>query len=522
MDLPSTEQHAQGSTAVAPTFMQRIFTRNFMNVALLMLMPMLFSSFLNLQRLLVIDPDVWWHLANARMLFATHHFIWADTYSFTVHGQLWVNPEWLSEIPLWLSYRIFNLQGLYLVAWLGICANILFVYWRAMRVSNHVGAAFYAAGIASLMMTVNCSPRTIQFAYIALSAELAILETGTPKRQKLLWLLPPLFCVWINLHGTWIIGLALLGLYIVSGLFSFNKGVFEQTAFSAPERKRLITVFALSAAALFINPYGWRLVWNPFDMMFNQSTNIGNISEWTPLTFGSMEGVAVLSGIAIMILAACLRPRKWRIHELAFVLFAWFAALDHHRFAYLAAVITTPFVAADFARTFFSEPDNKTIPAMNALLAAVAAVAMFFLFPSQKALREGIDTWFPPRLLASIQPTWRTWAWDDLGGMMIFMGKPVFYDSRVDIFDHNGILQDYLTAMHGRDVFEMLDKYKIDHVLVMKNMPMAYILSRSSGWQLTGTEERHDQVFVMFAKDTSSHLVPEDAKPISPQRHTGH
>ncbi len=518
MDSSPTEQLTSDMSArIPPTLMERIFTRNFMNIALLILMPMLFAPFLNLQRLLVIDPDVWWHLSNARLLFSTHHFIWADPYSFTVHGQLWVNPEWLSEIPIWICYHLFNLQGLYLAAWLGIAANVLFVYWRGLRMSHHGGAAFYAAGIAVLMMTVNCSPRTIQFAYLALSAELAILETQDPKRQKLLWLLPALFCVWINLHGTWIIGLALFGLYIVCGLFSFNKGIFQQIAYSTAERKRLFIVFAVSIAALFINPYGWHLVWNPFDMMFNQTTNIGNVAEWTPLEFGSLEGVAVLAGIGIMLLAACLRSRKWRIHELAFVLFAWFAALDHHRFAYLAAVITTPFIAVDFARTFLSEPDNKTIPAMNALLAAAAAVAMFFLFPSQKALREGIDTWFPPRLLASIQPTWRTWAWDDLGGMMTFMGKPDFYDSRVDIFEHNGILQDYLTAMHGIDVFEMLDKYKIDHVLVMKNMPMAYILSHTSGWHLSGTEERNDQIFVMYAKDTVPNPAQNSSKPISPQ-----
>ena len=34
-------------------------------------------------------------------------------------------------------------------------------------------------------------------------------------------------------------------------------------AVPAPDRKRLLAVLAASLAALFINPYGWRLVWNP-------------------------------------------------------------------------------------------------------------------------------------------------------------------------------------------------------------------------------------------------------------------
>ena len=346
MDLSSTRQHTPAENVVAPpSLVQRIFTRHFMNVALLVLMPMLFAPFLNIQRLLVIDPDVWWHLANARLLFATHHFIWSDSYSFTVVGQRWVNPEWLSEIPLWLSYRAFHLQGLYLAAWLAVAANILFVYWRGFRTSGHGGAAFWAAGLAVLMMTVNCSPRTVQFAYLALSAQLAILETPDPKRQKLLWLLPLLFCVWINLHGTWIIGLALFALYIGCGFFSMKLGVLEQEAFSPQQRTRLLAVFGACIVALFINPYGWRLVWNPFDMILNQTVNTGNIAEWKPLTLISLEGFGVLAGVGVVILASCIRSRKWRVHELAFILFAWFAAFDHHRFTYLAAVIVTPFVA---------------------------------------------------------------------------------------------------------------------------------------------------------------------------------
>ena len=498
--------------------MQRLFPRHTMNIALLMLMPMLFAPFLNLQRMLVIDPDVWWHLANARLLFASHHFIRTDPYSFTVFGQPWINPEWLSEIPLWLSFRAFNLQGLYLAAWLGVSANLLFVYWRGVRMARNSGAAFYAAAAAVLMMTVNCSPRTIQFAYLALSAQLAILETPEPKQKNLLWLLPPIFCVWINLHGSWVIGLALFALYILCGLFTIQLGVFEQKAFTPAQRNRLFTVFAASVAALFINPYGWRLLWNPFDMIFNQNVNTGNISEWKALSFNSMEGFGVLLGLSAIILAACIRSRKWRIHEMAFVLFAWFAAIDHHRFAYLAAVIVTPVVAADIARAFLSDSDEKTIPAMNALLVAVAAVCMIFLFPSEKALRKGIDTWFPPRLLASIQPSWRTWAWDDLGGMMTFLAKPDFYDSRVDIFEHNGILQDYLTAMYGRNVFSILDKYKIDHVLLMEDMPLSYLLQHTCGWHVVDREGKAPSQFILLARNEPASTAACGSLPVSPSK----
>jgi len=48
---------------------------------------------------------------------------------------------------------------------------------------------------------------------------MAVLEAAERGSRRLLWLLPPLFCVWINLHGSWIIGLGLLGIYIFAGSF---------------------------------------------------------------------------------------------------------------------------------------------------------------------------------------------------------------------------------------------------------------------------------------------------------------
>ena len=114
--------------------------------------------------------------------------------------------------------------------WLALGANVLLLYWRGYWKTGHAGAAFWAACIGFALMTVNSGPRTIIVAYLALSAELAILEALERGKTRAAWLLPPLFSVWINLHGSWLIGLGLLVLYILCGAFSFSKGVFEQPA----------------------------------------------------------------------------------------------------------------------------------------------------------------------------------------------------------------------------------------------------------------------------------------------------
>jgi hypothetical protein len=495
----------------------RIFTRHLMNAAILMVLPMIFASTLNSNGNLLYDPDIWWHLSNARALAVTHHFVRADIFSFTIVGQQWINWEWLSELVYWFSYRGFGLRGIYLVAWLSLCANILFVYWRGFWVSRHRGAAFWAAGLAFLLMTVSSGPRCINIAYLAMSAEMAILEAAQRGNKRLVWLLPPLFCLWVNLHGIWFVGIALLCLYVACGLFQLKLGVFEQEAFSAPDRNRLLAVLVVTVAALLVNPDGWRLLWNPLDMMFNQKLNIGVVGEWQPLHLDSPLGIFALLAICLMLVANCIRGRKWTIFELAIVFFAWFAALDHMRFTFLAAVLTTPLLARDIERSFLAEPDTgKTIPAMNALMVAGAVGLMLYMIPSQAALQKKAGEAFPLNLIASIQPSWRTFNVDHVGGRMDFDFKPCFIDSRFEIFEHRGVLQDYLRITNLHDSLALLDKYRIDHALIQDNTPISFLLQRTPDWTLQMNEKTDDGVYLLLARTPgaaagSSAVLPASA-----------
>jgi hypothetical protein len=480
--------------------LNRIFTRHLMNIAVLMVLPVIFTATLNPSLEGVRDPDIWWHLANARQLTSTHHFLWTEPNSFTVGGQPWINPEWLAELPYWFSYLALHLRGIYLLEWLMICANLVFMYWRGYRRSGHAGAAWWAAGLAFLLISVNTGPRTIAFAYVAMSAELAILEAAERGKTRALWLLPALFCIWVNLHGSWLIGLALLVLYILCGAFGVKKGAVEQEAFTSTERNRFLAVLGLSIVALFVNPYGWHLVWNPIDMMFNQKLNIANVMEWRPLDLSTIAGLAAFAAMCLMVVCNVMQGRKWRLYELAFVFFAWYAALDHMRFLFMAAVLTTPMLAVDLRRAFNLGSDQNTNPAANAFMVTAAAVTVLLIFPSEKKLDNKLATFFPLQTIQTIQPSWRTFNSAYVGGMMTFESKPTFIDSRFDVFEHRGVLAGYLQVMYLVRPLEVLDQYQIDHVLITNTTPLAYLLKHTPGWTAVGREETANDLYVIFAR----------------------
>lgn len=488
--------------------LRRIFGRSLMDMAVLVLVAVIFSV-LRVPAGLFGDPDIWWHMANARILDQTHHFIRVEPYSFTVAGQRWVDPEWLSEMFFWLGYKNFALVGVYLAAAIGICGNVLFLYWRSCWKSGSASVALWTSGLGFLLMTVNTSARTILFAYLALSLQMAILEAAERGRERLIWLLPPLFCVWINLHGSWIIGIALLTLYILCGWFRVERGIFLQEAFSREARNRLLIVLGVSLACLFINPYGWRLLWNPFDMAFGQTLNIGNVQEWQPLNLGWFVGKAAALTIALMIVANAVCGRKWRLYELALFFFAWYAAFAHARFTFLAAVLTLPMVAADLTRTFFPPPAvQKTIPLMNVLMAVGAAVMVSRYVPTQLQLQQGIAKELPMQTIASMQTSWRVLNQDDFGGLMDFYSKPTFVDTRWDTFEHHGVMKDFIDILHLRDTLRLLDQYRIDHVLVKEDEPLAYLLERTPGWAVLRKEGDGQNRCVFFGRIGSLNSTP--------------
>ncbi len=84
------------------------------------------------------------------------------------------------------------------------------------------------------------------------------------------------------------------------------------------------------------------------------------------------------------------------------------------------------------------------------------------------------------------------------GGYLIWNAReiPVFLDSRTDIFEHRGVLLDYLKATSLNDSFAILDRYQIGCVLLNRGSELVYLLQHSPGWKL----EHQDAVAVLMVR----------------------
>jgi len=435
------------------------------------------------------DPDIWWHLRNAEVLLTTHHFIRQDLYSFTTAGQPWINPEWLAEIPYYLAYRAFAERGIFLMMLLAVDLIIAGVLFLCYRRSGQISASWLATWLAVLLAAINIGPRTILFGWLCFLAEILILEAFRRGRDRL-WLLVPLFALWINLHGTWLIGYGFFVLYLASGLVQGSWGSIESLRWTPQQWRKLTAVSIACVAALFLNPYGWRLVVYPFDLIFRQRLNVAVIDEWHSVDFQSFYGTLVFLIVAGLILFTLAQRRSWQLSEVLFALLAFYAALTHKRFLFLAGIIICPMLAVELGNHVFSPYD----PRKDKRWLNVVFMAAFYLFgiyhiPSSATLHAAEGGYFPAAALPELnsrcanERVLNRYEW---GGYLIWNAReiPVFLDSRTDIFDHHGVLLDYLKATSLNDSFTVLDRYRINCVLLNSNSELIYLLRHSPEWKV--------------------------------------
>lgn len=107
-----------------------------------------------------------------------------------------------------------------------------------------------------------------------------------------------------------------------------------------------------------------------------------------------------------------------------------------------------------------------------------------------------------------VQPTWRTMNNDGFRGLMDFNGKPTFVDTRWETFDHNGVLKDFLDIEGLHDSLRLLDRYRIDHVLLKVDEPLAYLLERTPGWIVASREGQDTHACVLFARSATVTASP--------------
>ncbi len=441
-------------------------------------------------RLFTVDPDLWWHTKVGETILATHHWPTTDIYSFTVSGQPWLAYEWLGDLVLGWADLHGGIRGLEIVMVLIGSAVVLSLYGLAIVQSGNSKAGFVASIILFLLASVSFTLRPQMLGYFFLILALIALERFRQGKVRALWFLPPLMLLWVNTHGTWIIGLGTIFVYWMSGLVEFEVGSLKAKRWTEGERRSISLTFLLCLAVLPITPYGTRIAASPFEFAFSLPLNVAHIQEWQSMPFNLLTGKLFLVLILALILAQVIGRFTWRLQELALFLFGTMMACLHVRFLLIFVPFFLPTFASILARWIRAYQPSKDKFVLNALIMACVAAGVIHYLPSSAHLKDTVAKSFPVGAVDYLQknpvpgPMYNNYAF---GGYLVWSRGPeqkVFIDGRGDVYERGGVLADYLhISWLQPGALAILGQYGVRSCLLKRAEPLATVLASSPDWK---------------------------------------
>lgn len=454
-------------------------------------------------RKFAVDPDVWWHVKVGATILSTHHWPTSDPYSFTASGTPWIAYEWLGDVLLAALQHAAGLRGL-MVFDFAVGAGVLVgLYALASLRSGSAKAAFVATAIMLPLASVSFSVRPQMLGYLLLILTLIILEQFRQGRRGMLWLLPGLFLLWVNTHGTFFLGLFALGVYWLTALVPMNWGGLQSRLWTVGERLHLSLVFLLSLIALTITPYGTRLAAYPLDMAFSQPVNVANVQEWQPMPFDLPSGKLFLALIVGFLLMQGTTRAIWRLEETVLYLVGVALACLHARFLLLFVPIFTPMLAVLLARWVPRYQRSIDHHVLNTVLIFLVLAGIVRFFPSESRIGHLVADQYPVKAIDYLRAhpiPGRMYNSYGYGGYLIWAldgHHRVFIDGRGDIYERSGVFSDYLAISRlAPNALLLLRAYEVQSCLIERDEPLSTLLGALPDWQ----EVYHDKLSVIFVR----------------------
>ena len=282
------------------------------------------------------DSDIGWHIRTGERILATRTIPRTDPFSSTMQGQPWFAWEWLYDLALGILHRACGPNG---VVWL--CAFLvaaIFALLLSQLLARGTGLllAVLLMLVAEAASTIHLYARPHIVSWLFSLLWFVVLdrwegwEHGQPPRW-MRWFFPASMLLWVNLHGGWLLGIALLAIYTFA---AFVEGWRTQDAFAAirtAQRARAMALaWAASAVATLGNPFGWRLHAHIYRYLSDRYL-MNRIEEFKSPDFHGWAQRSFAIILVLLLIAFAGSYRKLRLSQLLVALVAAYAGFYSSR-----------------------------------------------------------------------------------------------------------------------------------------------------------------------------------------------
>ena len=438
----------------------------------------------------IFDPDIWWHLKAGEYIWQNKIIPKTDFYSFSNTGHLWITHEWLAEVVFYLAGRAADFYGLFIFN-LGLLTAVYFLFGRLiyLRADKDLTLTSVILVTGMVFSSLFWVFRPHLIAYLFFVSYLLILELFH-RGKDYTWLLPLLMMLWVNTHGSYIMGVVLVVLNIAAGAYSFNIGRLTTEALSRTQLRKLSLVLVLIIAAIFVNPNTYKLVYYPF-FTLNSKVMMDNIAEWSSPNFHLPVFKAFLAYFFMVFVTVMVSKRPVKLIDLLYLGLFTYLAMFGTRNVALFMFVSGPIVAEYGADLVNKSRSQLQITWLNWIALALVLLYSVYALPPQTPVSQRADgSVFPLQAVEFMRrndlkgTVFNEYNW---GGYLIWARFPdnkVFIDGRSDIYEDK-VLPDYITRTKMQpEAYRLLQRYNPDYILLTAKAPLNLLLGVNSDWQL--------------------------------------
>src|SRR2546423_215060 len=166
------------------------------------------------------DSDTYWQLAMGRWMLDHHAFLRQDIFSSTVAGAHFGIGEWLGQIAFAGSFAAAGWAGVAVLRATLLAVSAFFVVRLARRGGTPWWISLPLVVAALLVSKITWTDRPQLFTLAIFPALLELLLSLPAGFSRRLLVLPPLFLVWTNLHGGYLLGLAIVAIFAADAVLT--------------------------------------------------------------------------------------------------------------------------------------------------------------------------------------------------------------------------------------------------------------------------------------------------------------
>jgi hypothetical protein len=318
----------------------------------------------------------------------------------------WVPTQWLPEVVMAETQRIFGIAG---VAWLSGLQQVVLVivlYLTLRRWAEPlVVTGVMAAVLVSSVYFLSIRPQVVSFILVLVTVA-AWCRTRDDGRIR--WWLIPTTWAWAMVHGMWPVGIG-LGCLAVVGLWLDGATTWKQT-------KRALLVPLLSLVAGGLTPVGPSL----YRSVFAVGERSSYFSEWDSPDFRSYPSVTLSILFAVTVVLLLRRREQVRWFDALLILAAGACAVLSWRTVPVAAMTMAPLAARTIQQSWGGRTPAVGRGERRVLvgLAATALVALGVVVPHTVGSEPRSPQWVESELGALPQGTKVANAWEWGGYLM--------------------------------------------------------------------------------------------------------